>query len=62
MYNKTNDAIISHVAMPNGMRAIITIGAVNGINDMIVARVEFGSLTTVIERIRPIIIGNTTID
>ena len=61
-YNNTNESIISHVAIPNGIRAIITIGAVNGIIDIIVAKLELGSFTTVIDNTKPIIIGNTTID
>lgn len=61
-YSRTREIMISHVDMPNGIRAIITIGDVNGIIDITVARVELGSDTTVSDRIRPIIIGKITID
>ena len=45
--------------MPNGMRAIITIGEVNGMNDVHMANVELGSLTTVIEITNAKMMGNT---
>lgn len=62
MYNITSDVTISHVAIPNGIRAIITIGDVNGIRDITVAIVELGSFAIDIANTKPINIGNTTID
>ena len=41
-----NDTTISHIGIPNGMRAIITIGDVNGIIEAQKAIGELGSLNT----------------
>ena len=45
-YRTINDTIISQTGMPNGTRAIITIGEVNGIIDDQKAIDELGSLNT----------------
>ena len=45
-YSTVSEVIISHVGMPKGMRAIITIGEVNGIIEHHTARGELGSLNT----------------
>ena len=56
-YSKRRERIISHVGMPNGMRAIITIGEVNGIIDAQNATDELGSLKTDIIMISARMIG-----
>lgn len=56
-YSTTSDVAISHVGMPKGMRAIITIGEVNGIIDAQKAIGELGSLNTDIITIIARIIG-----
>ena len=40
------DSAVCHTGMPNGSRAIITIGEVNGIIDIHETRVEFGAFAT----------------
>ena len=59
IYRITNDTIISHVGIPKGMRAIITIGEENGIIEHQKAIGELGSLNTdimiIIERMIGII-------
>lgn len=51
-----------HAGMPNGRRAIITIGAVNGIIDVHTASDELGSFTTVMDMIRANMMGTIAID
>ena len=53
----TTESTISHVAMPRGMRAIITIGEVKGIIDDQKAIGELGSLKTDIIMIMARMIG-----
>ena len=45
-YNSPSESKISHAGMPNGMRAIITIGEVNGMTEVQNAKGELGSLKT----------------
>ena len=52
-----SDATISPAGTPEGMRAIITIGDVNGIIDSNVASDESGFWPIVIENMRPRITG-----
>ena len=56
-YNRPNERSISQVGIPNGMRAIITIGDVNGITEVQNAKGEFGSLNTDIITIIEMMIG-----
>lgn len=57
-----SDRHISHVGMPNGMRAIMTMGDVKGIIDIQNDNVDVGSAAAVMPKIMPNIIGNTTTD
>lgn len=57
-YNNPKDSNISQVAIPKGIRAIITIGEVNGISEVQNASGELGSLKTDIITIIERIIGN----
>ena len=57
MNSSAIERIISHVGMPNGMRAIITIGEVNGIIEVHTTSGELGSLNTDIITTIDIMIG-----
>ena len=53
----TTDIISSQAGTPNGTRAIITIGEVNGIIDIINANVELGSSRITIDEKKATIMG-----
>ena len=57
-YSNTRDRIISHVGIPNGMRAIITIGDVRGMMDAQKAIGALGSLNTDIIMMSESMIGS----
>ena len=59
MNSNASDTIISHAGMPNGTRAIITIGDVNGMIDIQNATGVFGSVAAPIAQIRPMMTGTT---
>ena len=54
--------MISPVDIPNGMRANMTIGEVNGITESQKANVELGSFATDMAIISPSMMGIMTID
>ncbi len=58
-YSKAKDVHICQAGMPNGMRAIITIGEVKGIIDVQTASEDAGFCTTDILTTMPIMIGMT---
>lgn len=52
-----SDSAISHAGMPNGIRAIITIGEVKGISDVQNASCDPGALAACIAMIMPMMMG-----
>lgn len=56
------DKTISHVGMPNGMRATITIGEVSGNIDVQKATLPIGSAAATMAKMRPNMIGKTAND
>ncbi len=58
----TSERAICQPGMPDGTRAIITIGDVNGMNDVHTARLDVGSFAAVMPNTIPMIIGNITND
>ena len=58
--NNIHAVIICHAGTPNGKRAIITIGDVNGIIDDQMANAPLGSRNDAIARYIDTIIGNIT--
>ncbi len=56
-----NESHICHCAMSNGIRAIITMGDVNGIIDIHITAVELGSWKAIMPNTRPNMMGSVAI-
>lgn len=56
-YRSTTESSDCHTGMPNGMRAIITMGEVKGMIEVHKASPELGSCTTLIDMIRARMMG-----